>query len=447
MRLKKIYFFLILAVIGTTIVSWFNVNSCLIILLVMVRLADGGRPAEALRTAFFNPYFLAYFSLFAMEALGLLYTHDLYTAYKHVESKATLVAIPFVLCSGKVIEDRTQFIRLLWAYCWLLVAACLLCLVVAMIRLRDAGHFGVFFYHSLTEVLGMNAVFFSAYVVIALIFLLSPDGKGRFRGILAGFFTVMMILLSSKLLLVWLSVVFVVYLRRRNGVRLTARQYAGLAALVVFGMGALALTKNPVGQRYRDILHDNFRYIGAHRLAPQDRFNGVSLRLLIWRFAGEIVTEEKAWVVGVTAGDSQDLLNRKYLAANIHPRYLGYNFHNQFIEIFVRSGAVGLGIFLLATGLLVQQARRTGSRAGWLILGMLLLLALTESTLEMQHSLFLFCFFPLVFGLGSVRAIIPSGLRNGPIRYAKQGPGSGPIRYAKIPQVSSQPPSAHDSSR
>lgn len=391
---KKALFVLTLAIIGTTVCSWFNLNSCLIVLWVIVRLADGGRPLEAVRRAFSNRFFWAYFSLFAIEAAGMLYTHDLYTAYKHVESKATLLAIPFVLCSGPVI-DRQGFRQLMKAYCWLLVAISFLCLVVAGFRLWDTRQTGVFFYHELTEVIGINAVFFSAYVLIALIFLLSAEGKGAFRGALIGFFTMMMLLLNSKLLLVLLAVVFIVSQMGRRGSSLKTRRSAGVVELVIAGVTALAVTPNPVHQRYQDILHDDWRYIGTHHVAQQPGFNGVSLRLLMWQFAGEIVHEKNAWVIGVSAGDSQDLLNRKYLAADM--RYRGYNFHNQFVEIFVRNGVAGVCIFLLAIGLLADLARRTGTRAGWLVLVTLLLLALTESTLEMQHSLFLFCFFPLIF--------------------------------------------------
>lgn len=392
---KKIIFGLTLAIIGTTLLSWFNLNSCLIILLVILRLADGGRPLRVLRTAFSNRFFLAYFSIFAIEAAGMLYTHDLYTAYKHVESKATLVAIPFVLCSGPMVS-RLGFRRLMKAYCWLLVAICFLCLVVAGLRLWETGQAWVFFYHELTAVISINAVFFSAYVLIALIFLLSADGRGAFRWPLIFFFTVMMLLLESKLLLVLLAVSFIVSQPGRRGFRLQTRRSAGVVELVIAGVTALAVTPNPVQQRYQDILHDDWRYIGTHHVAQQPGFNGVSLRLLMWQFAGEIVGEKKAWVAGVSAGDSQDLLNRKYLAANM--RYLGYNFHNQFVETFVRSGIAGLCLFLAAVGLLVDLVRRTGTRAAWLVLVILLSMALTESTLEMQHSLFPFCFFPLLFG-------------------------------------------------
>src|ERR1700753_4343148 len=114
---KTVFYLLLLAIIGTTIFSWFNINSILIILLVICRLVYGGRPLAVIRHAFSNRFFLAYFSLFLIEVLGLFYTDDAYTAYKHIESKATLVAIPFFLCSGAVIDKR-GFRQLMKGYCW-----------------------------------------------------------------------------------------------------------------------------------------------------------------------------------------------------------------------------------------------------------------------------------------------------------------------------------------
>jgi O-antigen ligase len=397
---KTVFYILLLAIIGTTIFSLFNVNSILIILLVLCRLADGGQPLVVIRKAFSNRFFLAYFSLFLIEVLGLFYTHDAYTAYKHIESKATLVAIPFFLCSGVVI-GKNEFRQLLRGYCWLVAVTCIFCLGVAGCQFQQTADASVFFYHKLTGVIGVNAVFFSGYVIIALLFLLSPNGRGRMRTVLVVFFTLMMILLASKLLLMLLAIIFLVYLKGWSRLRLKTGQYAALATLVIIGTGALAVTRNPVGERYQEIMHDDLRYTGKHRVPPHAHFNGVSLRLLIWQFADEILSERRAWVIGVSAGDSQDLLNRKYLAANMSRGFLSYNFHNQFIEILVRSGVLGLCVFLTAMALLVVLARRTATKEEWFTLAMLLLLAMTESTLEMQHSLFLFCFFPLLFGYGS----------------------------------------------
>src|SRR5579863_5700146 len=93
------YYCLVLAVIATTLLSWFNLNSYLIILLLICRLTDG-RPGVALRTAFGNIFFWAYVVIFLIELMGLLYTHDLAVAWKQMESKATFLAIPFIFLAG-----------------------------------------------------------------------------------------------------------------------------------------------------------------------------------------------------------------------------------------------------------------------------------------------------------------------------------------------------------
>src|ERR1700760_812994 len=80
---KKVHFYLTLAVIATTLISLFNVNSWCIILLLLCRLWDGP-PRAAIRQAFSNKYFLAFFSIFALEVLGLLYTHDYHVAFGHI---------------------------------------------------------------------------------------------------------------------------------------------------------------------------------------------------------------------------------------------------------------------------------------------------------------------------------------------------------------------------
>ncbi|GGA81416.1 O-antigen ligase family protein [Puia dinghuensis] len=428
---NKVYLFLVLAVIGTTLFSWFNLNSLLIMLLIVCRLVDGRRPLHRVRMAFTNKYFLAYLAIFLIEAMGLLYTHDLYTAYKHVESKATLVAIPFLFCSG-AFTDRKGYRQFLWGYCLLLAGTGLFCLAVAGYRYGQTGNTDVFFYHPLTEVIGVNAVFFSEYVVIALLLLLSPAAApmggsakggagvddGRTRRVRAGggggrrekrqartarlraglivFFSGLMILLASKLLLVMLVIIFLFNLGMRARVRLTAWAILGLTVLVVLVTGVLALTRNPVEERYQDMFRNDWQYGGSIHFSSDAVFSGVQLRLLMWRFADEILDEQHAWLIGVSAGDSQRLLDEKYRAANMPFVSLGYNFHNQFIEILVRSGILGLCVFLAALGMLVELTRRTGTMEAWFVLLSMVLLAMTESTLEMQHTLFAFCFFPLM---------------------------------------------------
>jgi O-antigen ligase len=401
---QKVFILLTLAVISTTLISLFNLNSILIMLLIGCRLFWDGRPLSVVQTAFSQKIFLAYLSLFLIEMLGLFYTHDWYTAYKHVESKSTLIALPLFLCGGELI-DKQGFRLLMRSYCFLLAAVSVFCIGAAVADFRQTSDPAVFFYHSLTEILQMNAVFFSAYILCAIVFLLSPQGRGQGRTALITLFTVMMVLLSSKLLLILLAVIFLAYWRKWGRLRLKRVHTVPIVILIIIGTGALAFTNTPMRQRYQEIMHDDLRYTHAHNVPPHAVFNGVSLRLLIWRFATEILNDNHRWAIGVSAGDSQDLLNRKYLEANMSRGFISYNFHNEYIEILVRSGIVGLAIFLAAITFLIGLARQTGTLEGWFLLSMLLLLAMTESTLEMQHSLFLFSFFPLLFAIPSSNSV------------------------------------------
>src|ERR1700679_395823 len=127
---KKFHFFLTLAVIGTILLSQYNLNSYCILLLLACRLVDGHDPVRLVRTAFSNRYFLAFLAVVLVEASGLLHTRNLDVGWRNVESKCTLIAIPFVLCSGPF-TDAAGRRRLMSAYCVMLAAICLFCLYKA----------------------------------------------------------------------------------------------------------------------------------------------------------------------------------------------------------------------------------------------------------------------------------------------------------------------------
>jgi hypothetical protein len=423
---KRFHFYLTLAVIATTLFSWFNVNSWCILLLLLCRLMDGS-PIVSVKKAFSNKYFLAFFVLFLLELLGLTYTHDMYNAWKHMESKATLAAVPFILCAGPF-TDRAGRRRLMSLICLLLMAICIYCLCMAVWLYNRDNDPSVFFYHSLSESIGVNAVFFSGYIMAAILYLLSypldlrlplhrfgtvtapvsatveappiplSDALLRLLRIsLITFFAIMTILLSSKLLLVLLVVVVITFLagRRRLRIRENLAPVIGLCLLLAVGTIMFVSTDNPVMHRYREIGKGDIGLYKRNSLPPWTVYNGLSLRLLIWKYGVDILSEQRAWVFGVTGGDSQNLLNEKYIQADIYG-YIGYNFQNQYMEELVRSGLIGLLIFLASCWALIDLAARTGTREAWFTVAMVLILYATESMLEMQHSCFFSCFFPLL---------------------------------------------------
>ena len=412
---QRLYFFSLVAVLFTTLFSWFNINSLCIILLLCSTLIN--KPLDALRSAFTNKVFLAYFIFCVIEAAGYLHTHNFTDQFKTVSKEATLVAIAFAFCAGDFLDART-FRRLLNWYYVPLVASSVYCLFTAVQNYGHKGDKSVFFYHLLTRPISQNAVFYCVYVVFGILFLLSPHGEpvignlsgsGRklLRVLLLLFFLGMVVLLNSKLLLVIALLLFVHAALRRYSFREHGRVYLISGILLVALVAGLTVTKNPISDRYRDMEGD-LQVVRQPRFSPDMYFNPLQLRALEFRFGCEILREQHALTFGVSPGDSQDLLDQKYVQTNMyignpadgphrHVRgFIGYNFHNQYLETLVRSGLIGLAALVGIFVSLFAAARRQGSKETRMTVLVNAIFFIPEAPLTLQHGIFLFCFFPLL---------------------------------------------------
>lgn len=406
-------FLITLAVIATTVFSQYNENSWCLILFVLCRLIDGG-PVRAIRAAFRNPFFLGVLALVALDTAGLLFTHNLDAGSRLVQKEATLVAVALVLSGGRF-ADGKDYRRLMTGYCVILTAACFYCFAMAwnhyhQMPIKDIS---VFFYHSLTRYIGQNAVFFSVYMIFGLLFLLyHPLATGPFprwlrqslQLLLIVIFIIFTLLLSSKLLLVVMALLLTNFVIQRY---IVLKNYVNIALIGLLGLMLglwLIVSDNPIRDRYLDLERGEISMVRQSTFSDNTIFNGASIRLLQWKYANEILREHHAWVFGVTAGDSQDLLNDKYRQANLfmgipHTRQRGftdYNFHNQYIETTVRSGLLGLAILLYCCWLMIAlvERRRTAETAFTVLT--LLSISTTQSFLTLQHGVFAFAFMPLL---------------------------------------------------
>jgi O-antigen ligase len=427
MRSQRFYLFLTYAVLTTIIFGWLRLNSLFMLLLAGYKLWDN-RPLKAVKAALSNKYVWAYLAFFLIEAAGQLHAHNLKKGADIVAKDATLVAIAFIVCAGRFIDER-GYRQLMTGFCFILVAASVTCLVAAAGYYMHDHDIYDFFYHSLTRPLSQNAVFFSVYVLFGALYLLSPGGVlllgERFAAArrplqlcLIIFFIGMIILLSSKLILVILLIIVAAALQEHYSLRRNPRVIMAfsLAGLVLVGL--LVFTGNPVKARFQEMMTTDLDKIRTERFTPGDAFNYLQLRVLEWHFAGEVLNEHHAWLFGVSPGDSQDLLDRKYVDANMyigdstqgparHVRgFLGYNYHNQYIETLVRDGIVGLLALLTIFWLLWGIVWRWKTRAAFFTVATLVLFFIPESPLTMQDGIILFSFFPLVL-LHSPRQRIP----------------------------------------
>jgi O-antigen ligase len=410
---KPFYFGVTVAVLVTTIFSWFNLNSWCIILFAACGLFNGN-PLSNIKSAFSNKYFLGFFAYFLTELLGMLHTHNQHAGWNIVSKEATLVAIPFVLCC-RPFADAETYKKLMTSCCLILVAASCWCIILACRNYVVTKDIEVFFYHPLVRPISQNAIFYTVFILFALLFLLSADigtampGTGnplprKWRLALICFFCLMVVLLASKLFLITLVLMLLYFLLRKYSFRQNRKRLMAAGGILVLLGVLLVSTNNPIKNRYNDIVEANISMIATEHFNPGVYFNGLQLRLLEWRFAFEILKEQGAWLWGTGTGDSQDLLNQKYIDANMYMGtpgrkghgFIGYNFHNQFIETLVRSGVIGLAVLLILFGLMFGIARQWKTGQAYFTVLILMIFFLPQSPLTMQHGVFLFCFFPLL---------------------------------------------------
>jgi O-antigen ligase len=413
---QRLFFYSVVAVIFTTLFSWFHINSFCIMLMVGSRFLY--RPLLLLRTVFTKRIFLAYLAFCLAGVAGFLYTRNIQTQANDVAKQATLIAFALVFCLEGSFSGA-NYRKLLDWYFFMLLAASVYCLAVAVYNYRVSGDSSVFFYHLLTRPISQNAVFYSVYVLFGLVFLLAPGGgplAGRSMPIgrnllrygLAAFYLGMLVLLNSKLTLVIGLMVLLNAIFRKYSFRTHPRTLLAIASMLIVSVCLLLLTDNPISRRYRELAAGDLAVVRQEKFNPGMYFNAMQLRLLEWRFGYEILHERNAWLIGVSPGDSQELLDDKYVAANMYignpadgPHrkvrgFIGYNFHNQYLETLVRSGLIGLVSLVVIFVLLFAVAHRLGTREGWFVVLTLAVFFIPEAPLTMQHGIFLFCFFPLL---------------------------------------------------
>lgn len=357
-----------------------------------------------LKQKFFNKEVFSLFVtgcllLFLLQSLSLLYTTDIAEGLKLLQRSSALVFIPFaVSCSNSfLITEKRR--KLLWYFSIFVSAASLYCLGMAFINYQAGAPASTFFYHDLVKPILQHAIQFSILVFIALVFLIESHKTNLSKYIIV-LLSAVLILLSSKLVICF----YVCYLVWFFSSKHLLRSNAFIAVLLFVGMITTVLTtSNPVSNRFKEIFSGNSLLFEQKKFDPGIYFNGVQFRLLQWRFTYEILSEHHAWVLGLSPGDAQTALDKKYVETNMYTGvpgtdekgFLGYHTHNQFLQCLLENGILGLLIFLLIFCSLITMAVRSKSRVLKSFVLLILIYCFADAPLETQYGLVIFTFFPV----------------------------------------------------
>jgi O-antigen ligase len=327
---------------------------------------------------------------------------------KELQHSSGLIFIPLAVYSCNSLLDLNLYRRLMNYFIAILFSACFYCLIIALREYIETGKEAVFFYHDLVEPISQHAILFSILIFVGQVFLFEclKQNNTTIRKIslciLIAYFSLFLILLSSKLVLIlyllWI-IFFVIAVRKR----IVKAYLVILPFFILLTFGALILgTKNPISKRFQEITSGNIALFKQKKFTQGDYFNGLQFRLLQWRFVYEILNDNHSWLVGVSPGDAQSYLDQKYLSTDMYVGkikttdrgFLGYNTHNQFLQCLLEIGIVGLATFTFVYyTLLVMIFKYRIAELTFTIIP-ILAFCLTDAVLETQYGIFLFTFFP-----------------------------------------------------
>lgn len=416
----KLIFLVLCGIAASIVFSLLLVNSLFIIALLLLWILKGSfRQKWDLLSR--DTLFKAYLLLFVANAIGILYTPDWLAGWKNTESQLGFVVLPLIFCSSPLLSARTRT-GVLMVYSIVLTVAALGCLAIAAWKYGTNHNPAVFFYHDLVSPLDHHAVYFSVYIFITLSFLLFEGyalprvAKNKWIYItwilfLLGF----VVLLSSKMALVVLLLFFAWFVIRRYAVKHTKKLFI-IAVLAGATIAAVLIVDNPVKRRFSDMADMDMSFLKKETFSPNDYFNGLKFRLLLWRFTYEILQEKDAWWLGVSPAEGQHALRQKYTSMNMYlgdkekndPGYLDYNCHNQLLQTTLQSGIVGLIAFLIWCVALAMQAFRKKNILLTSLVFLLFCFFLTDSVFERQYGMILCTFFPLLLLYSEVPTHTPS---------------------------------------
>lgn len=352
---------------------------------------------------------------FLLQFTALLHHQDSNKDWNNIRLKTGLIVIPVAIYCSEFLTAKKN--RQLFAFfCIILFTGSLYCLIVSFSHYSRSGDSALFFYHNLVSPIRQHAVYFSAYVFIALVFLSEDIRKNRFvvnnyfHYCLIFYFIVFLFLLSSKLVIGFYIIYMIYYLIVLLHSKTASTKKAMPVLLVLITVtGTIFITGNKISDRFTEIFQGNISVVKQETFSPGDYFNGLQFRLLQWKLAPVILSENKSWWSGVSPANAQSLLDKKYIEKNMYTGdpvrkdrgYLGYNTHNQFLQSLLQNGIPGLAIFIFLCFALLRIAWLRKDRLVSFVILLILAFACTESLLETQYGLVLFTFFPLFTEAGN----------------------------------------------
>ncbi len=338
---------------------------------------------------------LLFAGIYVLYLLGLIYTVNYNYGLFDLEVKMSLIIFPVIMAT---VRDEVLSLavarQVLWAFVFGVFASMLVCYSIAFADYLESGSMMAFYYSRLSVLIHPSylAMFVSFAIAILLYFLYKgvlTTRLGKFLAILLVFiFEFFVIMLSSKAGILSLAITlaiftsYVIFEERRIAKGLVS---GGLLAVSFIFLLMLFPASAERFAQSREIIER--ADVNSKEIA-----SSTGERILIWWYTFEITNEN--FLFGVGTGDVKDHLLEKYYEKEMDNAFrLELNAHNQYLQILIAMGIIGMVVLLLN---LVLPALYSIEQKHYLYFIFLILIGfnfLFESMLETQAGVVFYAFF------------------------------------------------------
>lgn len=344
---------------------------------------------DSIRKSGFAWIFILFYSL---HVIGLAYTDNMDSGLFDIQVKLSLLVFPLILCGRPLaVADRYKIF-------YALIAGGICSSVILLVRaiwIYQATGENNFFYEAFSAVLihpGYLSMYLNFAIAWILMNLLRPKGNIPYFSFIPAlavilFFSFIIVLLSSKLGLITMALIYfgslTYYVFSRQ------RYLIGIAGIFLIALTGFCVMKFMPDTAAR--VNNAIAAITAPSTDSKDA-ESTAVRMLIWKAANEVIS--KNVITGVGTGDAKDALMKEYEVRDMEGALEHkLNAHNEFYQVFVALGLIGFLLLCFHLFYPIIYYSKRGNRIYLVFLVIIILNFLIESMLEAQAGVIFFAFF------------------------------------------------------
>lgn len=367
------------------------------------------RHLSSLKVAELKWTLIAFFGMYGVQVIGLVYTTEWAEAMKKLETKSSMLILPaFILLSGLTLAG----IRVvLWSFTISIFSIVSYLLFFALRRAIEAEHgftqfFGGYQYQTtyFTAPLEIHPTYLSLFISFTIFFiaetLINASTWRKILSLLAVLFLVTInFVLLSRGALIGFGLAGMIYIIQKFGI--AKRHYwmvfGVIGVYLVLITAAYTLIPN-IKHRFVDQIQGLEQYWNNYY--PD---NSTSLHLYSWKCSILLIKERL--LLGYGTGDEVERLLDCYrenkMKASVENRY---NAHNEFLSTMLRHGIFGLTVLVIFFTYVFRVAIRFRDSLLLAVLVLFVVISLFESTLNVYRGVvFLAMFVPLLIRRCAIR--------------------------------------------